>query len=449
MRRPGLRTRVTAGYTAGALLLSSLMGLASYELTRRTLLGGREASAVRAAYYDAIIVQAGLNAGDPGDALRSLDTGGTRHTALRRAGLWYLRNADDGITSAIPVALQERVAAGQPSIQRVRTDNGAVLVTGVPLSGATQFYAVDSLQELERTLRVLALVLTGVAAFTTACGAALGRYVTRRAMRPLATVVDAARHITAGDLQARLDPAAEPDLRPLSTAFNQMVDQLADRLDRDRRFAADVSHELRSPLQTLAAAASVLAHRREQLDPRAGQAVDLITEEIDRFSDLVTDLIELARSDQPADRTDTDIADLARRSCQSRGLPSALVTVVAGTPASWYVDQRRFEQVLTNLLDNAERHGGGPVAVRIGQEETIRYVEVDDDGPGVPPDDRAGIFARFVRGRAAHARGDHDGTGLGLALVAQHVQAHGGTVVVTDRPGGGARFRVELPVESR
>jgi signal transduction histidine kinase len=93
----------------------------------------------------------------------------------------------------------------------------------------------------------------------------------------------------------------------------------------------------------------------------------------------------------------------------------------------------------------AGRHGGGPVAIRLTQQDGVRVIEVDDDGPGVVPEDRDIIFQPFVRGRGASARGDGEGTGLGLALVAQHVDVHGGRVSVVDRPGGGARFRVELP----
>lgn len=98
-----------------------------------------------------------------------------------------------------------------------------------------------------------------------------------------------------------------------------------------------------------------------------------------------------------------------------------------------------------NLLDNADRYGGGPVAVNLSQRGPIGVIEVDDGGPGVPVEDQESIFDRFVRGRAAHARADSDGTGLGLALVAQHAAAHDGSATVGDRPGGGARFRVELP----
>ncbi|WP_143162898.1 sensor histidine kinase, partial [Couchioplanes caeruleus] len=242
------------------------------------------------------------------------------------------------------------------------------------------------------------------------------------------------------DLTTRLDPATEPDLAPLSIAFNDMADQLTRRLDRDRRFAADVSHELRSPLQTLAAAASVIEKRRAGLDERTAAAMALLTAEVGRFQTLVDDLLELARSDQPVHREPVDAAELARRVCRSRGLAADLVEIAPDTPEFWLVDRRRIEQVLGNLIDNAIRYGGGPTAVRVGDG----YLEVDDAGPGVAPEDRTTIFDRFVRGPAARARGNDDGTGLGLAIVAEHAAAHGGQATVGERPGGGARFRIDL-----
>src|SRR5690349_10687118 len=108
MRSPGLRAKVTAIFTLGALIISSAMGVLSYDLTRRTLLSGRERSAVRAAYFDATVVQSGLESDPPGDVLRALDTGGSRRAALRRDGHWFLRGADD-VTRAIPADLQQMV----------------------------------------------------------------------------------------------------------------------------------------------------------------------------------------------------------------------------------------------------------------------------------------------------------------------------------------------------
>ena len=173
MIRLSLRARVMASFAAGALLLSATMAILSYDLTRRTLLASRERSAIRAAYFDATVVHGGLATDRPDvvEVLRSLDTGSSRRPVLRRDGDWYAKTADGGYTAAIPEELQQLVASGQPAVQRVHTGTGAAIVVGIPLADATQFYVVDSLEELERSLRVLALVITLVAAGTTAAGA--------------------------------------------------------------------------------------------------------------------------------------------------------------------------------------------------------------------------------------------------------------------------------------
>jgi two-component system sensor histidine kinase MtrB len=446
MRRAGLRTRIVTGFAAGALLLSATMAFASYAITRHALLAEREKTAVRAAYYDAAVIRAGLT-GTARPAvvalLRSLDTGASRRALINRAGRWYARNADTGITTAVPAALQDRARAGHPAVQRIRAGGSPALVVAVPITADTVLYEVDSLDELNHTLRVLTVVLTLVAIGTTLGGAALGGYAGRYVLRPLSRVADAAREIAGGRSDARLDPATEPDLARLTTSFNDMVDQLSARQERDRRFAADVSHELRSPLQTLAAAASVLTGRRANLDDRTATAAGLVADEVGRLQHLVEDLLTLARGDRPAERTPVDVAELARQVCRERDVSDRVVHREG--PAMWTVDRRRVAQMLGNLLDNAEAYGGGAVAVRLELTGDVGRLDVDDEGPGVSAPDKPVIFHRFVRGRAAGSRADGAGAGLGLALVAQHAAAHGGTVTVEDRPGGGARFRVEMP----
>jgi two-component system sensor histidine kinase MtrB len=443
MRPIGLRARVSAAFALGALILSACISLVSYESTRSTLIAERERTSVRATYYDAAVVNAGIAGPEPDvlEVLRSLDTGSDRYVLLHLDGQWHSRSADLAADTAVPRSLLEVTAGGEAGAQRVRRDGRPVLIVGVPLAGSAAFYEIISLGELERTLQTLALVLTAAAIMMAAGGAAIGWYVTRHALRPLAAVAGAARGIAAGDLSTRLDPDTEPDLAPLSAAFNDMADQLARRRERDRRFAADVSHELRSPLQTLEATASVIDKRRNSLDDRSAAAITLLTAEVARFQTLVSDLLELARSDQPIHREQVNLPELASRVCRSRGLPADLVEQVPGAPATWLVDRRRVEQALGNLIDNANRYGGGPVAVRVGPG----FLEVDDTGPGVAEKDRTTIFDRFVRGPAAHTRGNSDGTGLGLAIVTEHAAAHGGTATVSDRPGGGARFRIDLP----
>ncbi len=454
----GLGARVTVTVAVGALVLSAALATLSYQFIRTSLLDERERSANRITFYNASIVRGQLGpaaddtgvatavdgAGDPAvDALGSLSPGQGRWPLLNHNGDWKTLSPDVAETD-IPVALQQLVAGGADGAQRVRLASGPAIIFGVHISDTTQYYEIVSLLELERTLETTALVLGLVAAGVTLLGAGLGWYTGRRALKPLTTVAEAARGIAAGDLDARLDSLGEPDLEQLTSSFNNMVDQLQQRIERDRRFAADVSHELRSPLQTLAAAAAVLEKRYGQLDARSAAAAQLVVEEVDRFQHLVTDLLEITRADSELDLSDVDVLALARDQCRARGIDPAIVKVLKDTDATWLADRRRVEQILANLLDNAQRHGGGVVAVRLGQRRNRNVIVVDDDGPGILPENREVIFRPFVRGATAASRGDTDGAGLGLAIVSRLAESHGGRASVGDRPGGGARFRVAL-----
>ncbi len=456
LRARGLRARITAVFALGALALSVALAGATYELTRQSLLDERERAAVRAAYFDAALIRQGLGGDDPdlAEVLRSLDTGETRRPLIRRDGQWFARTADDGLTEAVPQRLQRLVEQGTAAVQRVSLRAEPALVVGVPLQEGATYYELTELSELRDTLTVLATVLGLVALVTTLAGAGVGWWASRRVLRPLGNVASAAGSIASGDFTARVGRDRDPDLDKLAVAFNRMVDEVSARSEADRRFAADVSHELRSPLQTLSAATSVLDRRRDQLDDRSAAAVALLTDEVARFESLVTDLLELARSDRAAERRPTDVAALTRGVAESRGLPPAVLEVtnldgaapgVDEPTAVLEIDPRRFEQLLVNLIDNAGKHGGGVVRIGLSLGKDAVTLEVDDEGPGVPVEERDLVFDRFARGRAASARGGSEGTGLGLALVLQHTQAHRGTVLVTDRPGGGARFRVTLP----
>ena len=448
MKRLGLRARITAVFAFGALVLSTSLAGTTYQLTRGSLLDERERAAIRAAYFDAAFIRTRLGGEDPDvlAALQNLDTGNVRRPVVRRDGQPFVRNADDGrLAAEIPRDLIRTVDRGNPAVQRISTDNGSAVVVGLPLpSVAASYYEISPLDELEDTLDLLITVLPLVALGTTIAGATVGWLVSRRVLRPLASVADAAGIIASGDFTARVARDNDPDLDKLAVAFNRMVDEVSARSEADRRFAADVSHELRSPLQTLSAATTVLDRRRDSLDGRTAAAVDLITDEVARFESLVSDLLELAKSDRPAERRPTDVVALTRGLAVRRGLPPERVEVT-GTAAILDVDPRRYEQVLANLLDNGSKHGGGVVRVGLDVSDDRLVLEVDDEGAGVPVDERELVFDRFARGRAASMRGGSDGTGLGLALVAQHVQVHLGTVEVLDRPGGGARFRVVLP----
>jgi signal transduction histidine kinase len=157
---------------------------------------------------------------------------------------------------------------------------------------------------------------------------------------------------------------------------------------------------------------------------------------------MVDDLLEISRGDQ--DRSTHELVDLAELVLAVTATHGPVPLEVTAHP--WIVaDRRRLERVVVNLLDNARNHGKGVVRLGIGCRDGWARMEVDDAGPGVPAADREHVFERFSRGSPADRDTTDSGVGLGLALVAQHVREHDGRAWVAERPGGGARFVVELP----
>ena len=317
---------------------------------------------------------------------------------------------------------------------------------GIPIPSVHAFYfEVFDLSDLDHTLRVLGLTLFVAGVVTTLLGTGLGRFASVRSLRPLADVSRAASAIAGGDLDTRLDTdAADPDLEGLTNSFNAMVDQLQERIEREARFNSDVSHELRSPLTTLAAALEVLEADRDNLPVRSRAALQLLSDDLRRFQRMVGDLLEMSRADAgPVDifLEEVNVAELVQRSVEtgfghmvSHGSAAGRPTVqVDPAVRSWRVgvDKRRFERVMVNLMENADHYGGGATAIAVGPGEgTLVEVTVDDDGPGINPLERLKIFERFYRGSASGKRGTGTGTGLGLALVAEHMRVMHGDVRV-------------------
>jgi signal transduction histidine kinase len=245
-----------------------------------------------------------------------------------------------------------------------------------------------------------------------------------------------------------LEVSEYEELADLARSFNQMVDALESKIERDGRFASNVSHELRSPLTTLKSAVEGMRHRADHLDERSARLLALLVEEVNRFEGMVTDLLELSRMDASrpgALRRRTLTVDELVYQISGPGLPVA-PTVIGDREALVRVDPQRTERIVANLVRNAEAHGRGVTALRVIASQGRIRIEVEDHGSGVPPEERERIFERFYRrSREAGDRGRGDGVGLGLALVAEHVRLHDGRVWVTDADGGGALFIVEMP----
>ncbi len=352
----------------------------------------------------------------------------------------------------IPDDLRVLVRSGNAASKRFRTNEGAQFVTGVRIerTGA-EYYEILPLTETEGTLATLRRILIGASATATILGAGLGYYFARRILQPVASAAQAAEAIAGGDFDTRLDDQSDPDLSKLTRSFNDMVEALRLRIERDARFASDVSHELRSPLMTLAASVDVLEHRREEMPESARRATDLLSKDLMRFQRLVEDLLEISRLDAGAVRLDYDtfgvIEFLERVVAQSR-TPGVPVESDEAGALILEADKRRLHQVILNLLDNARKYAGGATLISVTKRGDSVRICVIDNGPGVAPADRLRIFDRFSRaGSDAGRRDVATGVGLGLSLVAEHIRLHDGKIWVdgVTPTGTGARFVIELP----
>jgi len=367
---------------------------------------------------------------------------------------WYHSSAVD--QDQLPTAFKTAVENDESVVQTFDIGGQPHFAVGlqIPALGPTTspvYVAIFNLASTANSLRVLLASLISAALVVTVAGAVLGRWASGRALLPLRDASRAALAIAGGQFDTRLDSGDVSDLAVLASSFNRMADRLQQRIERDARFTSDVSHELRSPLTVLANSLSVLESRRDELPPRAQQAVDLVAAEVRRFQRMVADLLEISRIDAGSAELDlsvVQVGELVDRVARTIGrgtLPISVPDDVAGLYVA--VDKRRVERVIANLVDNAERYAGGAICIGAERRQDHVALFVDDEGPGVEPQDRERIFERFSRGSfAAGSRGAGGGTGLGLALVAEHVKLHGGRVWVEDNEGGGARFVVELPL---
>ncbi|MFP3907373.1 MAG: sensor histidine kinase [Acidimicrobiales bacterium] len=453
----GLRARITLAFALGSLLLSVTFSTSTWAFTRQSQLNQRESTAVERLYGNAQPLRDTLLAGgetNMSEYMASLPTTASQVLAVEAdEGLNTSSSSQRVVFEDIPPGLRELVASGTPASMRYRHADEPVLAVGVPIPAAdAQYYEVVSLTELERSFDVLAYWLTAASALTALAGATLGWWASRRTLLPLVDVGIAAEAIAGGRLDTRLESANDPDLAVLVSSFNEMAAALQARIERDARFASDVSHELRSPLMTLAASIEVLETRRDELPERSRAALDLLVHDVNRFQQLVGDLLEISRFDSGAAHLDLEPVVLAEFLDQAvQAATHEPVPVIAEgslADAIVEVDKRRMARVVANLLDNAAKYAGGATSIRLSRHgDHIRFA-VEDAGEGVAPEDRDRIFDRFSRGGTAGSRGTDTGTGLGLALVAEHVRLHGGTVRVENRSDGvrGASFVVTLPI---
>jgi signal transduction histidine kinase len=318
----------------------------------------------------------------------------------------------------------------------------ALTVDVVDVDGVDWLVAA-SLDDVRRSVDRVRTALWWTLPISMLIAGALAWLLATRALRPVRLITEQTALINAGTLHERVPvPRTGDEIHTLATTMNAMLDRVQRHDERRRRFISDASHELRSPVAALRTEAEVALRSDAAVDGLA-LAADVLTEST-RLGEIVDDLLALARHDEglppPAAAIDLDdiVLDEARRPRR--------VAVGVGAVSAGRVRARPDEmtRVVRHLLDNAARHASARVDVALTAAEGHVTLTVDDDGPGVPLDQRDTVFERFVRLDDARSR-DTGGAGLGLAVVATVARSLGGTVSVGDAPSGGARFAVTLP----
>lgn len=307
------------------------------------------------------------------------------------------------------------------------------------------------LSELLGTVR-LALLIGGLA--VTALALLAGLFLARRALAPVADVTETARAIAlSGDFGARVDGAGSGDeVGELALAFNEMLGALETNHHALQRFLGDASHQLRTPLTTILANLDLAQRGVVSPDERQSILADA-RDEAERMGRLIGDLLSLARAESGARlefaevELDALLLDSVRR--QRLAAPHVRMGVAAVEPVLVEGDRDRLSELFGILLDNAARYtpAGGSITARLEVRDRQAIVSFEDTGIGLDPDDEPHLFERLYRGgRARQVR--PSGTGLGLAIGRWIVDAHGGSIRLSSRPGGGTRAEIRLPVKA-
>jgi two-component system sensor histidine kinase MtrB len=345
------------------------------------------------------------------------------------------------------------VAAGQVGYQWTTLGGRPSLVVGGRLPPAgPDFYFVHDASDIEAALAQLRIAL-GVGTVLLALVALVAaRLAARGVLAPVEAAGRAAERIERGDLSARVPVTSRDEFGTWAERFNRMAAALDETIARlresqaqNRQFVADVSHELRTPLSALVAEASIIRDHLDALPPEARRAGELLAGDVARLRTLVDELMELSRFDASAEQVDAEPVDLVAlvRTIATARLPEAHLALPAGAVVV-ATERRRLDRIVGNLLDNAREHAdaaGVEVELLQGADEVV--IAVADRGPGVPADRLARIFERFYKADPSRRSGS---SGLGLAIAAEHAELLGGRLTAANRPEGGLRIELHLPV---
>lgn len=489
------RRSVQARVVVSVLMLSAIVvGIVGWVLLRQ-ITGGLVDNRVRISVAEARsetsvatdrLRQAGTGDYDPNTQLRQLIDSLVERGKVRGFGVVVVgpvaggapeqgsgigtRTSADVRASSVPSDLRASIdkdPGSAWSFTRILSDAGRSnpgVVVGdqivLPADGGSyDLFLLFPMTEEQDTLALLrgSLLTAGILLLLLVAG--LSWLVTRQVVTPIRLARQVAERIASGRLEERVKVIGQDDISRLGTSFNQMADELQrqirqlEELSRfQQQFVSDVSHELRTPLTTVRMAGDVLHDERDRFDPVTARAAELLQAELDRFENLLGDLLEVSRFDAGAavlDLEQVDLETVVQRVIEAtspladqRGV-RMWVRVESACVAE--ADVRRVERVVRNLLTNAIDHApDSEIEIRLASDADTAALSVRDHGVGLRPGDSDRVFNRFWRGDPARAR-TTGGTGLGLAICLEDARLHGGDLKAWGRPGEGALFLLTLP----
>jgi signal transduction histidine kinase len=425
-----IRARFTVTVvTIMALTIALFAGLSIVALDR-TLRSGLESRLHSAAQTIALTV-------DVHDGRISVDAGDLRSITSVNAGTPFAVYGSDGrlIAGTTPPSSQAR---------GLQTADVPITRDDQALGHVTVWQSDLWIGEFARNAAIVSL---GIGILLIALGAIVSRRVAQRVLAPVGEIASLAERIEAHDLSGRLDADGRDELGRLCASFDRMLDRLQSAFERERRFVADASHELRAPLAVLRAETD-LALRRQRDNSEYRAALASIAHESARLEELVDELLAAARAEVDARQRQTldagelvrQLGDRVRSAAASRGID---VRVEATGTALARANRATLERALLAIVHNAIEYGrdDGVVLLRALRNNDAVRIEIADDGPGFTPDALAHATERFWRGNAAHPRG---GTGLGLAIARTIVEANRGRLQLANAASGGAIVTIVL-----
>ncbi len=423
-----------------ALASALVLGLGSYWFVQ-ALRSGLESSAQALASDKAFAVLALLNSGvAPADVPRQLDKGGGYMISTERVNRCSTGLPDVAFQGRAQVFSPDCVIA-MPYGEADQEYSGAGTADGRYFVDAAEFLDPVGLRTVATAQRILwggvpaaALLVGGVAWFAV-----------RRSLRAVGGLRAEVDGVRAGDLARRVPvPDSGDEITELAVTMNEMLARLDRSVRRQSQFTADASHELRTPLASLRTQLEVQLAHPDRLDWR--RSCENAVLDVTRMETLAADLLLLSKldADQPAGTEPVKLADLVAAHVAARIPPDGVEVQLEASPVV-RGHAGRLERVLRNLVDNAERHAKSRVTITLTASGGQCVLTVEDDGPGIPAEQRERVFDRFVRLDEDRAREDDGGSGLGLAIAAEIARTHGGTLRVADSTSG-ARLELRLPL---